>query len=472
MAYTPTPPTSTVPAPRGGLATVVTPELQNFFRVSFSKVQSGVDTTAFTTIATGTGQSINQSAGNLVITSGTTVNSESIIRSNVSFTGSAITKVQSILSQRIANNNFYVELVDVIGDALALTVNSATSITVTIPSNPFTSVNVGQAMYVGAVSGVTTAPPGRYVIASVSGNNVNFTVAGWSATGSGTCSLFGWNYYQQQFTSTTATSVNYDSQRNGWNSGFTTATINTTASPGTMTIMGNDDGSAFFADSLVASNTIVQTTMRASRLVNLASESTPLFLQIRAANGTTAPASTTTWTIGAVSIENYSPSQVTVNNIKPQSVASQMPVSVTNTPAVTVSSGTVTTVTTVGSVTAVAALNSVATTNGLSLGTQISPTTPATLSIKGTAGRLHFLHVGNPNATAVYVKLFNLAAPTLGTTSANMNFLIPATTSINVAIGDQGLFFATAIVLAVTGGAALNDNTTIAAGAAVNYSFI
>lgn len=473
MAYTPTPPTSTAPAPRGGTATVITPEPQDLMAVTFGRaIANNVDTSFFTLIQTGTGQTVNQTGGNLILTSGTTVNSETIIRSVASFSGSLLAKVQTVLSQRIINNNFYVELVDVIGDALALTVNSVTSITVTIPSNPFTSANVGQAMYVGAVSGITTAPPGRYLIASVAGNNVTFTVAGWSATGSGTCSLFGWNYYQQQFTSTTATSVNYDAQRNGYNSGFTAATINTTASPGTLTIMGNTDGSAFLADSLVASAAVVQTTMRASRLINLARENVSLFLQIRSANGTTAPASTTTLTIGAVSVENYSPVQVTVNDIKAQSMASQVPVAVTNIPAVTVNSGTITTVSTVSSVTALAAMNSVATTNGLSIGTVITTTTPTTTSVKGTAGRLHLLHVGNPNSTAVYVKVFNVAAPTLGTTSANMNFYIPATSSINVAISDQGLFFSTAIVLAVTGGASLTDNTVIVTGCNVNYSFI
>lgn len=135
----------------------------------------------------------------------------------------------------------------------------------------------------------------------------------------------------------------------------------------------------------------------------------------------------------------------------------------------TIASGTVTTVSTV---TALSAINSVATTNGLSLGTNITAATPATISAKATAGRLHFLHCGNPNATAVYLKIFNVAAPTLGTTAANMNFLIPATSSITLAIGDQGLFFSTAIVFAVTGGQSLTDNTSITTGANLNYSYI
>jgi len=130
------------------------------------------------------------------------------------------------------------------------------------------------------------------------------------------------------------------------------------------------------------------------------------------------------------------------------------------------------TVATVTSVTAVAAINSVATTNGLSIGTVVTATTPATTSIKATAGRLHNMSVGNPNSTPVYLKIFNVAAPTLGTTAANMNYLIPATSNVSIPINDLGLFFSTAIVIAVTGGISLTDNTTITAGCSASYSWI
>jgi hypothetical protein len=158
-------------------------------------------------------------------------------------------------------------------------------------------------------------------------------------------------------------------------------------------------------------------------------------------------------------------------------------VAISNTPAVTISSGTVTTVstvssitagtiTTVGSVTAVAAINSVATTNGLTLGTQITPTTPAALSVKASAGRLHFLQLGNPNTTAVYLKIYNAASVTLGTTSAAMNFYIPASTSLSIPINPVGLYFSAGIFMAVTLNASLTDNTAITTGCELNYSFI
>lgn len=315
------------------------------FRTTFAKViPSGVDPEFFTLLRTGTGMAVSQSGGNLVITSGTTANSETVLRSTQSFTNEMILRWQTILSQRIAQNNFIVELVDVIGDGLAITVNSATSVTVTIPSNPFTSENVGQGMIIGAISGVTNAVPQRGVIASVSGNNVTFTVAGFPVSGSGTCSLFGWNYHQAIYNGTNAGVMTYDAQRKGWNSGVTSAAINTTAAPGHMGILNSGFGVASLSDQLVASVTTIPTAVRASRVINLPDETAQLFIQLRVLNGTAAPASTTTWTVGTVSIEDFSSQPVTLMNTKSQGVNTPQPVQVSNTLTVAIGSGTVTTV--------------------------------------------------------------------------------------------------------------------------------
>ena len=333
---------------------------QTIQRTTFSKVLASTwDTDYWIRVNLGSGQANSQSAGNGVITSGTTVNTETILRSDKSFIGSFVLKAQTILSQRIANQNFYVEMVDVIGDGLVLTGVSATSCTVTIPNNPFTSENVGQAMHIGAIApgsipGIQL--PGRYVIASVSGNVVTFTVAGWTGatSGTGTCSLFGWNYHQLLYNSTTATQASYDAQRNGWAQGATTATINTSASPGHMAIMGSEDGVAFLADQLIASATTLPILTRASRVASIAKEDVPLWIQIRCVNGSTAPASTTTWTIGTIALENYATIPVQLSSAKVQSASTAQSVRVENTPAVTVSSGTVTTVSTVTSLTTLA----------------------------------------------------------------------------------------------------------------------
>jgi len=325
------------------------------FRTSFSNViASGVDTTYFTVIATGSGQTVSQSAGNLVITSGTTTNAQTIIRSTESFTNEIVARYSLIMSQRIINNSTIIELVDVIGDGLALTVNSATSITVTIPSNPFTSQSVGQSMDIGAITGVAGVP-GRYAIASVAGNNVTFTVAGWPGSGSGTCSLFGYNFYRLVSDSTTVTSAVLNSQRNGWAFGNTTVTTPTTASPGYMGTLQLGGGAASYYTQLLASGAVQPTTMRGQIVSPLPKEDAHLYVQIRVLNGTVAPATTTTSTIGMIGVSAFGSQPVSLANTFPQSYNTPQPIQGSVTAAVT---GTLTTVTTVTGVTTVSSITS------------------------------------------------------------------------------------------------------------------
>lgn len=231
------------------------------------------------------------------------------MRSAYSINGAHIMRWGTVLSQRIAQNNFHIMLADNIGDGLECTVNSAASITVTIPNNTFTSLNIGQFIFIGAINGVAGVP-GRYAIASVSGNDVTFTVAGWPASGSCTVSLFGWNYHRVLYDSTTATNAKYDAQRKGWASGDTTATINTTASPGHIGMMQNDCTDAAFNDSLRASNTGYQFSQRATRIENLPDQSTVMYAYVWVQNGSTNPATTTTFTLNFVSLEDLSNQKV------------------------------------------------------------------------------------------------------------------------------------------------------------------
>lgn len=294
-------------------------------RIGFDRVFSNaVDTNQLTLLQTGSGQTVNQTNGSLVITTGTTANAETIIRSLETVEASIIMRFSTLLSQRIANQNFYIELVDVIGDSLSYTLNSATSMTITIPSNPFTSANVGQAFWVSTNTLVTAASQ-RVTIASVSGNNVTVTGAGWPASGSGTVDVFGWNYHQCLFTGTTATNMNFDAQRNGWASGATTATINTTAST-TVPTYAVADGEVVVFDQTGASATGLEATQRGSRVRNVPDSDVPLYLQIRCLNGTSAPASTTTWTVGFVDIQHCATAPVTLQNVSPMSSNTGLPV--------------------------------------------------------------------------------------------------------------------------------------------------
>ena len=303
-----------------GSPVVTTQSPPPFMRVGFAEVGSGLQGLAaskLSVIQTGSGMAVNQSGGNLVITTGTTANSETVIRSVDTFSGSLLARAKTILSQRIANNTFRLELADLVGESLAFTCNSATSITVTFPTeNPFAANSVGQFVRLSCISGAAGIP-GRFAIAAVSGLTVNLTVASWPASGSGTLTMYGHNWIALEYSGTTATNALFDAQRRGWSSGNTTATINTTASPGHVAQLAYDVHTAGIADALVASNTGYQWTQRASRIENLPDVDVPLYLFIIAQNGSTAPASTTTWTMGFIQVEDQGRQKVRIASSDP-----------------------------------------------------------------------------------------------------------------------------------------------------------
>jgi len=117
-------------------------------------------------------------------------------------------------------------------------------------------------------------------------------------------------------------------------------------------------------------------------------------------------------------------------------------------------------------------LGTTAANNGMTNGTVIAPLTVAATVIKATAGKLYSLSVGNAQATAIYLKVYNAASVTLGTTTPVQNYLVPANSTFNVTISPVGLYFATGICVAVTGGQPLLDTTALTSTAVVNYSFI
>jgi hypothetical protein len=427
-------------------------------RIGFAKViANNVDTSWGTLVKTGTGMTVNQAAGNLVITSGTTAGSETIIRSAATYTGSLRLKFKATLSQRILQNNFFIELVDVIGDGLAIVINSATSVTVTYGSAVFDATNIGQAMYLGNYTGTGTFVPGRYVIASVAGNAVTYTVAGFAA-GSGTCSVFGWNYYHMLYESTVATNMKWDSQRRGWALGDTIATVNSTAT-GHIVMMAASDNQATLYDS-AASSTL---TVRNYRNENVPDDY-PLKLQIRAANGASAPATTTTFTVGYVSVSTFAPLDTVVQDLHATTGMSPQLTNavITNSPAVTITSGTVTTVSSVSS-----AIPQVGT-------NYFVESTAAALAaaIKGSAGNLFEITIGNPTATACYVKLYSKAtAPAPASDTPLTTIPVPANSFVNYNFGTLGKRFAIGISIGATALAAKTDTTVLAAGVQISATY-
>ena len=285
------------------------------YRIDFAKrYTNNFDRSYLELIGTiGSGMSINQTSGNLVITSGTTANSETILRSLKAFQGNLDLKYITSLSQRIVNNNFFIELVDIIGDDLPYTINSSTSITVenTADNITFTSENIGQFLLLQNIQGTAGTISGRYAIASVNGRFITFTVSGFPSSGTGKLSLVGHNYIRALYSGTTATALSFEAQRNGYNATFA-ATINSTASAVINNIKITDQKIAF-QDSLVAPAATQSFTNRADISQFLPDKQKLLFAQIRVLNGSTAPASNTTWTLNSyISIVEKEPEAMEV----------------------------------------------------------------------------------------------------------------------------------------------------------------
>ena len=459
-------PVTTIPS-QDALASPIRLVGQDVEGAGFSAVGASVLDVFFnqTPIVTG-GVTYNQAAGALNVVTGTAVNAEFLARSVSAYRGSMRTRFSLVASQRIVNNNFAVLLADLIGEGLAFTINSATSVTVNVPGNTFDATMVGQFVNMGGIVSAAAAIPGRYAIASVvTGTSITFTVAGFPATGTGTCTLFGRNYVRHLVTGATATTLNVDAQRNGWATGDTAAVINTTASPGTVIQTELTGREVFFSDSLRASSTAPTFTTRASRYENIPDPTVDLYVFLWNFNGTVAPASATTFTLAHLSLENFANMPFYIQGFRSLGQQNAIPVqlatganAIGNITTVTTVT-TVTTITNAGTPTAPATpyfVNSAATTNGA-------------LILTGTSGVQAF-YATNTGATAAFVKLYNKAtAPTVGTDVPEMIIPVPAAVSgvpgfIELSPGFNGYRFALGLGIAITGAAADSDTTAVAAG--------
>lgn len=134
-----------------------------------------------------------------------------------------------------------------------------------------------------------------------------------------------------------------------------------------------------------------------------------------------------------------------------------------------VPSANVVTVQGVTGMTAVATTPALSTSGGASYNNAIAPATPAVTTVKSSAGNLYGCVCFNNTANPVYLKFFDAASVTLGTTAASFQFMIPGNT------GGAGFViplpiprsFANAIKYAVTGGISTTDNTAISANAVI-----
>ena len=319
---------------------------QDIWNCSFSSVGASVLAPQLATPIVGTGVGYSQATGNLAITTGITVNAEFLTRSTVAWRSSMRHRAAIVASQRIANQNLAFILGDLVVEGAACTINSATSITVTKVAHGYTAQSVGQFMFVGGIVGAAGVP-GRYAIASIpSVDTITFTVAGWPASGTCTLTLFGHSHVKTLLTGVTATNANWTTQRNGWADADTVATINTTASPGTVLQVELDGRQCYLSDTLRATTTTPTVTTRASRVENIPDDNLDLYLWVWSYNGTVAPATTTTWTISFLAVERFANTPVYIQGYRAQGTA--------NSQSTIINGGVLPTVTTVGTVTTVA----------------------------------------------------------------------------------------------------------------------
>lgn len=446
---------------------------QDIWTCSFASVGASVLSSDFGTPIVGTGVGYSQASGSLLITTGTTANQEFLTRSTTSWRGSLRLRASLVASQRIANNNLQIVLADLFGEGLAVTINSAVSITVTKVGHGLTSQNVGQFMQIGGIVGAAGVP-GRYAIASVpTADTVNFTVAGWPASGSCTVTVFGWNYIRNLVTGTTATQMAWDCQRKGWATGDTTITINTTAGVGTIIQNDFNGRDAFVLDSLRASTTTPTVTARGSRYENIPDDDVALYVFIWSYNGTTNPASTTTWTLGFISVEKFANTPVYIQGSRANGAVNPLPVSFAQAQAVTVSSGTITTLSAISAGTnAIGDVGTQYRANATGAGTinkiNSAASTNATV-VKASAGRLIGYHLSNTNAAFRYVKLYNVSsAPTAGAGTIVGIIALPPTSTVSVS-HPGGIAFSTGISYTMVTGAADADATAVAANDIVGH---
>lgn len=132
-------------------------------------------------------------------------------------------------------------------------------------------------------------------------------------------------------------------------------------------------------------------------------------------------------------------------------------VAIVGTVPTTVASGTITTVTTANTTPIPA--------SGSGINFAIAATNNLALQ-KGSAGSLMMLNVTNLSTGTVYVKIFNKAtAVTMGTDIAIASIPVAAGQFLSMEFGAVGWKFSAGLSIAVTNGASLTDNTSVAATA-------
>lgn len=269
----------------------------------------------------------------------------------------------------------------------------------------------------------------------------------WTASGSGTLTLFGWNSISLSYHQASNTAAWFECFRNGWGAGAVSVTVNGSAA-GQLSAIQSDCAWVDLSTLSNSSTTGYVTTTRGVRPEGVPDETVQLYAFIRIFNGTTAPASTTTCTYSGGTIEETGSTKVYIAGNVANSVGRGNKVSVNDMPVVSVAT----------------ALNTSA--NGVStFHHAISAASTNATSVKNTATALSAVILGNTTASVKYWKLYNKAsAPTVGTDTPIATVVIPPNGSFVVPFDMFPERLATGLAYAITGGSAVSDTTAVAVG--------
>ena len=141
---------------------------------------------------------------------------------------------------------------------------------------------------------------------------LTMTAKAWTPNATGFLTAYGHSAYQLVKNGTSATSLWFDTLRRGWGFGDTTSTIDTTASPGAIIDVQGDGRMACFQTLPPGSSTSAAGTQRGTRQENIPGEDWPLYFFFSVSNGVSAPASSTTVTLGKFNVEQYASDKVTI----------------------------------------------------------------------------------------------------------------------------------------------------------------
>lgn len=359
-------------------------------------------------VQTGSGHAISvagaaNGARYLNINTGTAISTETIIQTKKSFKLPLKVAIGLSLSQRIANQEFYIELVGVGSNG-----NVETDVTY-----PSTSLNDTKNAMSLKFSGTTATNAIAHVRGFGISELVSSAVTTVSSAATGTT---------PNFIPSGLFELNLDMEQAIW--------------------------SSWAIDSLAAA------TGHFKRSQNLPDPSKEYKIRIRTRNLSTAPASATDIRVHFIRVLDSTRMTVDFSRHmgRTTDVASSLPVYISGAGTLTTSiSGTPTVSVSALPTPSPNILNSAATTNAS--------------SIKTSAATLYSITASNISASARYLKIYNKAsAPTVGTDIPALIVPISAGTVFNIDFGSLGMRLATGLAIAITGAAADSDTTAIAAG--------